>query len=183
MTSPISHAATDRAASMKRYRQIRSLRFLASLLVGLAIAYAENREWLPPICSSLVTVERIAPQSVIGPCILQTLVVPSLFALGLWSTAYFYTSRVYLLIFWILHGVDLLPALLYSPIALIPMAVVLAAMLALLSRCDTIAAAGVRTKGTPSGLALHRYLGAMLHLWGGLLICQFLFYTIQTLML
>ena len=183
MTNTISHAATDCALSMKRYRRNRTIRFVLALLLGIAVAYAEHTRWLPPICSELVKVERISPQGVVGPCIFQTLVVPIVFLLGGASNAYFYTSRPCFWVFWLLHGVDLFPALLYSPVLLIPLALILALMLALLSRCDTVAAAGIRTKRTPSGLACHRYFGAMMRLWGALLISQFLFYTILTLML
>ena len=177
MTTTISHASTERQASLRRYRRLRSLRFVLALLLGCAIGFAEHREWLPPICTELVRLERITP-AIVGPCILQTLTIPMMFLCALSQSTYFYVSRCYLFVFWILHGVDLLSAALRAPITLIPLAFIIAIMMSLLSRADTVSAAGIKTNAFPDGTPLLAYFCSMLRLWGGLLICQLLFYVI-----
>lgn len=175
MTEQISTTPIAPGLALRRYRRMRALWFALALTVGLATAYAEYRQWLPPILLPSFRASKITP-SVIGPCIAQTAVLPLLFGLGLFRSAYFHLSRIWCFGFWLLHGVDLLPCLILAPLSLLLLVPILFLMALLLSRADTIAAAGIRSHLTGEGLSGIAYLGQLLHLWGALLIAQFAFY-------
>jgi hypothetical protein len=55
---------------------------------------------------------------------------------------------------------------------------ILLLMALLLSKADTVAAAGIRSIKTDNGLSGTAYLARALYLWGALLIAQFAFYLI-----
>ena len=160
--------------------------FFLALMLGSLVALAEFRAWLP--CRILLwfdapSASRTAIVSLIGLSLSQTIYVPLLFAAGLHSTSYYYTSRVISFGFWFWHGVDVWKYLLalreeswQRYLSVIPMIAVMLCMGWLMLRVHLIAAAGVAEKSAHYGKRPSAYFTDLLQYWGGTLMLQMAFY-------
>lgn len=164
---------------VRRYRQGRLILLLLAFVLGVTVAYAEQRSWLP-ICFSDMSLHARPVELYIGPSILRAFFVPLLMTAGLTRTGYYHFSRVCLFVLWFLHGADYL-VLLIAPSAWLCVAVMLSVILLLLTiRTDTSAACGVLHKaGARVGaVRLPLYIYHTCLLWGEAILIQFIFYLV-----
>ena len=163
---------------VRRYRLARLYLLSCGFLLGLAVAYAECRCWLPRLFTA-VCARSFTAYARIGPSLGRSLVVPLLMLGTLPTGGYYYLSRFCLLASSFLCGADTLPLLLSPSPILIASLILIVLWMHLLMRVDIEAARGIAhcTKATAKAVEVGRYLLRLCLIWGEAILICFLFYS------